>query len=89
MRKRINLPVNKIIQQPSKQQKNITEKNNNTKPITFEQLFQQARKQYQSHSQSAHEHHHLPFFSHQTSQNQSDNIKTTGHTPQNTNRSRK
>ena len=54
MPKRINLPVNKIIHQPSKPHKNTTEKTNTTKPVTFEQLFQQARKQYQSHSQSAH-----------------------------------
>ena len=35
MPKRINLPVNKIIQPPNKCHKNTTEKHNSTQPVTF------------------------------------------------------
>ena len=54
MPKRINLPVNKLLNHPQKQSKQPQQPINTHKPVTFEQLFQQARKQHQSHTQSAH-----------------------------------
>jgi len=47
-----------------------------------------ARHHQPPHTQSAIDHQSLPL-SHQTSQHQSEGVRTTGHTPQNSNRNRR
>lgn len=64
MRKRINLPVDKLIVKPNKLIKLAQEKCQTQKPLTFEELYRQARKQ----SHNSHPHPHMPYYSANTSQ---------------------
>jgi hypothetical protein len=85
MRKRINLQVDKLIAKPIKKQKPEPERVPPEKPLSFEQMYQMARKtssQCQSRIQTS----HTALSSSNTSQQLAESLKNSRQTPQNSTR---